>query len=65
MGVGEETGGSDCNHIFRGTDLCNAPRRPPVHKTHLKFSRQAGKVAAVLVDEAEGGGGGCGAPRGL
>lgn len=51
--------------IFSGGRIYATHLVVPVHKTHLKFSRQAGKVAAVLVDEAEGGGGGCGAPRGL
>lgn len=51
--------------IFSGGRIYATHLVVPVHKTHLKFSRQAGKVAAVLVDEAEGGGGVCGAPRGL
>jgi len=46
-------GESDRNHIFMGTDLCNAPRRLSVHKTHLKFSRRDRKVPApVSVDSA-------------
>lgn len=39
--------------IFSGGRIYATHLVVPVHKTHLKFSRQAGKVAAVLVDEAE------------
>ncbi|TGZ53646.1 hypothetical protein DBV15_10277 [Temnothorax longispinosus] len=44
---------SKANNGIRGTDLCNAPLRLTVHKTHLKFSRRDRKVPApVSVDSA-------------
>lgn len=36
--------------IFSGGRIYATHLVVSVHKTHLKFSRQAGKVAAVLVD---------------
>lgn len=45
--------------IFSGGRIYATHLVVSVHKTHLKFSRRAGKVAPVLVD------GGGGAPRGL
>lgn len=38
--------------IFSGGRIYATHLVVSVHKTHLKFSRQAGKVAAVLVDGA-------------
>lgn len=52
--------------IFSGGRIYATHLLVSVHKTHLKFSRRAGKVAGVLVDGAgRGGGGGGGEEEGV